>query len=118
MSKDINMAEVGVHKYGLTALFENIGEGLAGDYEPGDPNDLNLLRLRIFANGEEVEGTSSCTLMPASASASVQATALEHILDRIEQTVPGLANMEEPYPGSLYKLCEALSWISPTNMTP
>ncbi len=47
--------------------WEDIGEGLAGDYNPGDPNDIPLLRFSVSQDGEQIENGSYCTLVRADA---------------------------------------------------
>ncbi|HVT78381.1 MAG TPA: hypothetical protein VHD87_15195 [Acidimicrobiales bacterium] len=47
--------------------FVELGEGYDGDYDPANPNDVELLRLDYCVNGEEVE--SLCTNLPVSLTA-------------------------------------------------
>jgi len=41
-----------------------LGEGYQGEYDPTDPDDVELLRLDVTLDGEEIE--SLCTTMPVS----------------------------------------------------
>ena len=59
---------------------DDIGEGLSGDYNPGDPNDVSLARFTILRYAkdshesaedegwewEPVDGVSFCTQIPTS----------------------------------------------------
>ena len=89
----------------------DIGEGLSGDFNPDDPDDIALLRFDVYVQSPEdgewlaVDDSSYCTMMPASESEDLLMNALKYL-------------MEEIFPGasqgySIKKLCERLSWISP-----
>jgi hypothetical protein len=84
---------------------EWIGEGWEGDYDPTDPDDKRLLRFSVarFIDGEwqDVDDSSYCTQIPADAGDEVIYRALAHIESML------------PEDGSIKKLCERLSWISP-----
>jgi hypothetical protein len=89
-----------------------LGEGLQGDYDPQDPEDVELLRFDISKkeNGEwtEVLDASYCTRFPTSTSVHQQMKALEYIMALIYEPV------SEGH--SIKKLCERLSWISPEDI--
>ena len=66
----------------LRAEWENLGEGFSGDYDPTDPDDVNLLRFSVYdvATGEQLDDASYCTQMPADTDPSILARALEQIV--------------------------------------
>ena len=88
----------------------NLGEGLGGDYNPENENDVNLLRFDIdkYDRAEQrfvgVEDASYCTQIPAYATPKQRREALKFLMDEIHEAV---ANGE-----SVKKPCERLSWIS------
>lgn len=40
--------------------FVELGEGMSGDFNPDDPDDVELLRVDVYRNGEQVD--SYCTM--------------------------------------------------------
>lgn len=90
--------------------WEELGEGISGDYNPDDPEDVELLRFSIFLNSrtegwQYIEDSSYCTNFPVSAPYEVKVKGLELIMDRVyERAHAGL---------SIKRICEELSWISP-----
>ena len=97
--------------------FEEIGEGFSGDYNPNDPNDIELLRFYVsvdFGNGEfeDLDDASYCTCFPVSASQELQDKAVQFIMDKVYQII------YDGYPSkdskNVKKLCEKLSWIEPS----
>lgn len=88
----------------------NAGEGTCGDYDPENPDDINLLRFDVYVkDGDEwveVEDASYCTCMPTSASAAILQKALTAIFKRYRAVIDG-----PEYP-SVKKLGEELSYIS------
>ena len=49
---------------GVTVELEDIGEGLSGDYDPKDKDDVPLLRFTVLKGDEPVEDASYCTQVP------------------------------------------------------
>lgn len=98
-------------KSGVRAEWLNIGEGLTGDYNPEDQDDIQLLRFDISVRNHgkwaEVEDASYCTQMPADTLAPVLEPGLRYILDEYVQTLRA-----HPF-SSVKKLGERLSWLSP-----
>ena len=46
--------------------WDYIGEGYNGEYDPSDPNDVQLLRFWVVdEEGDDVPDCSYCTLLPA-----------------------------------------------------
>ena len=94
---------------GVKVEFENIGAGCCGDYNPDDPDDVNLLRFYVskLENGkwEGVEDASYCTLLPAQTRKVVLQKALRRIMEDVGDAVRS---------DSLAKrVCEELSWMTP-----
>ena len=101
----------------------NADEGLCGDYDPDDPDDINLLRFDVYVMREPeawddsddgwraVEDSSYCTNMPANAPEEVLERALR-VLFREYRDVIG----DYPY-YSVKKLGERLSHISDSDFT-
>ena len=96
----------------------NAGEGICGDFNPDDPEDINLLRFDVYVKADanmdtdsihgwaEVEDASYCTNMPATAPEAVLEKALKCIFKRYRDVITG-----PDYP-SVKKLGEELSHIS------
>lgn len=90
--------------------FEHIGEGLDGDHNPHDPNDLPLIRFTTYRQTdhgvwEEVPDGSYCTLLPTNTPTEALARAAEPILDALEQPSPK-------------RRLEELSWLQPEDLEP
>ena len=85
-----------------------LGEGKCGDYDPDDPDDIELLRfdVSIFTDGEwqDIDDASYCTQLPTSATPEQKQSALEWIMNEVYDGALG------GY--SIKKICEVLSWIS------
>lgn len=88
-----------------------LGEGLNGDYDPDDPDDIELLRFdvykRIDREWEPVNDASYCTQVPVSATKEQRKWLLTYIMD--EYWHGGLMSYPD---NSVKKLGEKLSWIS------
>lgn len=88
----------------------NLNEGMNGDFDPTDNDDINLLRFDVYKlcenEWEPVDDCSYCTLMPANTPPDVLQKGLQLILAKIH------GNNE-----SLKKVCEELSYISPESIT-
>lgn len=102
-----------LEKDNVRAEWVNIGEGVSGDYDPEDPNDIQLLRFEISIRDEEewveVDDSSYCTQMPADTPNKILERALQVILDEYVSAL-------RAHPGaSVKKLGERLSWISPND---
>lgn len=94
---------------GIRVEFEDLGEGLAGDYNEDDPNDIPLLRFYIsrMENGEwiPIENATLCTAMPVDTDPDIQRQALEFIYDRVHDSIES----DKP----IKRICQDLSWIEP-----
>ena len=92
--------------------FVNIGEGLCGEYNADNPDDINMLRFDVYVkndekNWERVEDASYCTNIPADAD-------LDILKERITTIYRRYADVIDSYPvsSSVKKLGEELSWLS------
>lgn len=91
----------------LRVDWSELGEGYSGDYNPNDPDDVELLRFDVFVWSDETHewrdpgDVSYCTRFPASATPEQRQKALVYIMDELE-----------PNHGNLKHTCERLSWIS------
>jgi hypothetical protein len=87
--------------------FVNLGEGRDGDYQPSDPEDINLLRFDVSRreDGEwvGVEGASYCTQVAASTPAAERGRLLSMLMDEFYQPVTDRV--------SIKRAAERLSWI-------
>jgi len=95
----------------------DLGEGLSGDYDPSDPNDVAMLRFDVLelqqvhepthADEDEahewvaMDDASYCTQMPADTSDKI----LRRGATMLMNATYGKDNIK--------KICEELSWISP-----
>lgn len=103
-----------IHDDVLRVDWYNADEGICGDYDPDDPEDVNLLRFDVYIKGNEdgskewleVTDASYCTNMPATASEDVLEKALRYIFNRYREVISG------PTHPSVKKLGEALSHIA------
>lgn len=96
----------------------NLGEGINGDYEEGNPADVNLLRFDVYIlrNGrwKEVDDASYCTEMPADTDVDTLKRAAAYLAKEYAMVLGDDPN------ASVKKLGERLSWICPDwfNQTP
>lgn len=99
----------------------NIGEGLCGDYNPNDPDDIELLRFDVYVSNPdgdeeyntewlEMEDASYCTMIPANAPMKTLIEKAKLIHKRYREKI---ASYEDYlYGPSVKKLGEELSWIA------
>tara|TARA_Y100000310_G_C20578932_1_gene761966 strand:+ start:833 stop:1198 length:366 start_codon:yes stop_codon:yes gene_type:complete len=93
---------------------ESIGEGYNGDFDPSDPDDVELLRFSVDQretlddDWTGVENSSYCTELPVDIDDTIAEKALTHIIN-----VAGDALRE----GTHKRLCGELSWISVNSLT-
>jgi hypothetical protein len=104
--------ELEISRGNVEVVFEYIGEGNSGDYDPRDPRDEPLLRFSIYrkdpadVNGrKECEDASYCTQIPITTDRALVHRLAEHILDVVYWDVEERCSVK--------KLCERLSWITP-----
>ena len=87
----------------ISVELEDIGEGLSGDYDPEDKDDIPLLRFTVLEDGEPVEDASYCTQVPTDITPTEATKIMEAIMNEVhDPVVQGL---------SIKKMCERLSWI-------
>lgn len=101
----------------------NADESLCGDYDPDDPDDINLLRFDVYVMREPekwddsddgwraVEDASYCTNIPANAPEEVLERALRVLFREYRDAIG-----DYPY-YSVKKLGERLSHISDSDFT-
>lgn len=114
--KQIEKERIAAEKASMELISGNIkvewvdlGEGLCGDYNPDDPEDIPLLRfdISVLRDGEwEIkEDGSHCTQFPATASSAEKATGLAILMNRVRDV------LADDIDASIKKLAEELSWI-------
>ena len=95
----------------IRADWYNAGEGLCGDYNPEDPDDINLLRFDIYRKEDDkwktVEDASYCTRVPADTEKEKLSELLLVIYKRYNEV------LKDAPEASVKKLGEELSWIQP-----
>lgn len=96
-------------KVDVTVELEDIGEGVQGDFNPEDPNDIPLLRFTVLKDGEPVDDGSYCTQIPATVKKAVRKRFENVILHRVRDAVESGA--------SIKKICEVLSWLGGEELT-
>ena len=108
-------------EYGnIVAEWENIGEGLCGDYDENEPEDINL--LRFYAYIRDIDGdlialddASYCTRMPVDTDKEILMRALAHIAKEFYDHLDGNLNEYGMPEVSVKKTGECLSWVSPAD---
>lgn len=88
----------------------SLGEGLSGDYNEDDPDDIELLRFDVSKRNADVSGgweaiddASYCTRVPVETPKHVLRALLKIIMQEIYEAA------SEGH--SIKKICEHLSWI-------
>ena len=103
MTKDIELI-----KGDLKVEIVSIGEGLSGDYDPDDPDDVELLRFycsqRTKDGFEDFDDASYCTRVPASTDTVLVERMAEVIMRELERAVDGGGSPKKPM--------EQMSWIT------
>lgn len=92
--------EFTLHGPNMTVSWEHIGEGMSGDHDPDDPDDVPLLRFFVYKDGEPLEDGSYCTLMPVDTPPEIMKRALVVIYRAAQQDNPK-------------RELEELSWMRP-----
>lgn len=109
-TQDTRLSENGVaERGGIRVIFEWIGEGNWGDYDPGDKEDTPLLRFTVQRHTgdgkyEEFDDASYCTGVSAFVEKWKKDRLAERVLEHIYFAAVGSG-------GRIKKLCERLSWI-------
>lgn len=97
----------------LKVTFEELGEGLSGDFNSDDPTDIELLRFYFMRFEEDETGNwswndlqdgSYCTQVPVSTSVEQQQALLTYLMDAAERDI-----LRDSYKRKL----EKLSWVAP-----
>lgn len=110
--------ELELRRNGVVAVvWEDIGEGWDGEYDPNDDNDEPLLRFTVYRNSfvtggsrsggwEQVDNASYCTRMPVNADEFVLVRELHFMMELVyDRVVAG---------ESIKDVCEKFSWVSPS----
>jgi len=90
--------------------WSDLGEGLDGDYNPDDKDDIALYRFDISVRPkgkrsyEGVEDASYCTQVPVETPVKILKEGLKMIMDEIFDAVVQGASVK--------RACEQISWIS------
>ena len=91
-----------------------IEEGINGNYNPDDPDDIPLLRFDVYVmvdnEWEPVDDASYCTMLPLTISMRQEALALSYLMEFFYSVLhyDPTANVK--------KLGERLSWINIENL--
>lgn len=92
----------------IKAEWVELGEGLSGEYNPENPDDVELLRFDIFVlEGEKwvaPQDASYCTRVPVSTPAEQRHKLLKIIAEKAYQATQN--------PMSLKRTLEGLSWLT------
>lgn len=98
----------------------NIGEGIDGDYNPDNEDDIELLRLTLYGRNPDTDvlewseeiaeyqmGLSTCTQIPAITNEPVIGKILRNIYDKVRPAYDDPEHNE-----SLKHIVDAASWLS------
>jgi len=95
-------------KNNVRVSWVELGEGKQGDYDPNDPNDVELLRFDVerMENGtwEILDGGSYCTQVPVSATPEQRRVGLKDIMNSVYN--PIMAG------DSIRRMASDFSWMS------
>ena len=87
---------------GVTVELEDIGEGLSGDYDPKDKDDVPLLRFTVLKGNEPVEDASYCTQVPTNITIVEATKILGAIMNEVfEPIMQGIVLVQEKPPSPL-----------------
>jgi hypothetical protein len=91
--------------------FVNLDEGIFGDFDPDDIEDVNLLRFDVsqwndeHKDWDEVPDGSFCTRLPANTSRVIFERALVTIMNLVYDDIVNT--------GKSKRNCEQMSWLCP-----
>lgn len=118
--------EIGLRRGNMAVEWTNLGEGVDGDYDESDPDDVNLLRFDVYVLAsdadshrgeptkdgvplrEAIDDASYCTDTPAGTGELALRGLLLRIMGAVHSADASLSN-----PPRIKRLCESLSWLSP-----
>ena len=109
MARKFNRSNTSVVSGNWRVDLVDIGEGLNGDWQEDDPNDMPLLRFDMYSRKNsrspwtEVSDSSYCTLVHADISGKQRKDVLTKLIEEVED-----CSWDE----SVKKRCERLSHIS------
>lgn len=104
MKKQIEFQDLVVTRKNVRVTWEDIGEGLSGDYDNTDSDDVPLLRFscdrKVDGDWEQIDDGSYCTRCPTNTPRKSLRRFAKEILDACEQPSPK-------------RRLEELSWLCP-----
>ena len=104
-----NDLETSLVKFPVKVEWLDLGEGLNGDYNSKDPEDMPLLRfdVSVYNNGEweQKEDGSVCARFSADVDIETKHKGLQALMNRLYDVLADDIHI------SFKKLCEELSWI-------
>jgi hypothetical protein len=110
VSKELSFEEISIKSKkikGLSVVLEwDCGEGICGDYNEEDPNDVPLLRFDVMFKGEQADNGSYCT--------QLQVTDKRPLLKKAVKLILNVAEKYFGDEGSLSgfkRSMEELSWM-------
>jgi len=85
-------------------------EGLDGDYDEDDPNDVPLLRMSVYMdNGKYVERSSYCTMLDARMDTAILFGVMGRMMDMLHRAVDDEKRVDDiPW------ICQRFSWLRNT----
>jgi len=100
--------DVELVKGDLRVELVHVGEGLSGDFDSSDPDDVQLVRFycsrRVGDAFEDFEDASYCTRVPISTERVLLERMASVIMNELERAVSGGGSPKKPM--------EAMSWIT------
>lgn len=87
----------------VSVELEWIGEGLCGDYDEEDEDDVPLMRFTYYHNGEQVEDGSYCT--------GIEANISDELLEKVEEYLLHQLYDDIVEGNSIKKAAERLTWL-------
>lgn len=102
------ISSIRINKNNLVAVeLANIGEGINGDFDPADPDDINFLRFYIYAyDGADmayIDNASRCTFIPADITDEEALRMANYIMQQVYD--PIIAEQ------SIDAICDKLSYL-------
>ena len=102
-------------KNGVMVELTNIGEGIQGEYNENDPDDINLLRFYVYTNETHTSNPNDsdwtdidswCTMLPADMDNEKIAKALNMLFNEFYEA------LKNDHTVSIRRLGDTLSWTS------
>ena len=109
MMYTIPEVNIGIIKDYVRVDWVNLGEGNSGDYDPDDPDDVNLLRFDVYQWSVEdddwvgPQDSSYCTQVPADTPEPRLYELLQVIMNEVYEPLMSGHGIK--------RICERLSWM-------